>query len=66
MWNCLLFIFKWILIILSPFFISYIIHFLYYYFVKEMRFKSGEYKYIRLWKYNKKTYCRIAKTNGNR
>lgn len=46
MWNFLFAIIKWILIILSPFLVSYVIHFLYYYFVKNMRFKQGEYKYI--------------------
>lgn len=40
MWDFIFFILKWLLIILSPFIISYIIHFLYYYFVKEMRFKK--------------------------
>lgn len=39
-------ILKWILIILSPFLISLLLHFLYYYFVKNMRFKQGEYKYV--------------------
>lgn len=46
MWGFIFFIIKWIFIILSPFLISYIIHFLYYYFVKNMRFKQGEYKYV--------------------
>lgn len=46
MWGFIFFILKWLLIILSPFLISYIIHFLYYYFVKNMRFKEGEYKYV--------------------
>lgn len=45
MWNILI----WILIIISPFLISYVSFFLYYYFIKEMRFRHGEYKYIRSW-----------------
>lgn len=44
--NFVLKFFMWILIILSPFIISLIGHFLYYYFVKDMRFKEGEYKYF--------------------
>lgn len=36
----------WVLIILSPFIVSLIGHFLYYYFVKNMRFKEGEYHYF--------------------
>ncbi len=46
MLEFIVFILKWILIILSPFFISLLIHFLYYYFIKNMRFKQGEYKYV--------------------
>ena len=38
-------IFKWLLIILSPFLLSIIIHFLYYYFVEDMRLKKGSIKY---------------------
>lgn len=44
--NFVLKIFMWIFIILSPFIISLIVHFLYFYFVKNMRFKEGEYHYI--------------------
>lgn len=44
--NFVLKFFMWVLIILSPFIISLIGHFLYYYFVKDMRFKEGEYKYF--------------------
>lgn len=44
--NFILKLFMWILIILSPFIVSLIGHFLYYYFVKNMRFKEGEYKYL--------------------
>lgn len=46
MWNFLLWIFIIILIVLSPFAISMLIHFLYFYFVKDMRFKKGEYQYV--------------------
>lgn len=44
--NFVLKFFMWVLIILSPFIISLIGHFLYYYFVKDMRFKEGEYRYF--------------------
>lgn len=44
--NFVLKFFMWVLIILSPFIISLIGHFLYYYFVKNMRFKEGEYRYF--------------------
>jgi len=46
MLNIIFFIIKWILIILSPFIISISLHFLYYYFIKKMRFKKGTYNYI--------------------
>lgn len=46
MWNFLFWIFIVILIILSPFIISMLIHFLYFYFVKNMRFKEGEYSFV--------------------
>ena len=46
MWGFLFSICKWILIILSPFLLSLLIHFLYFYFVKNMRFKEGEYQYV--------------------
>ena len=46
MLEFIFFILKWILIVLSPFFLSLLLHFLYYYFVKNMRFKQGEYKYV--------------------
>ena len=38
--------FMWVLIIFSPFIISLLGHFLYYYFVKNMIFKEGEYHYF--------------------
>lgn len=44
--NFIFKIFIWILIILSPFLISLIVHFLYFYFVKDMRFKKGVSHYI--------------------
>lgn len=44
--NFILKLFMWFLIIISPFIISLIGHFLYYYFVKNMRFKEGEYHFI--------------------
>ena len=44
--NFVLKFFIWVLIVFSPFIISLIGHFLYYYFVKNMRFKEGEYYYI--------------------
>ncbi len=44
--NFVLNIFLWIFIIFSPFIISLIGHFLYFYFVKNMRFKEGESRYI--------------------
>lgn len=44
--NFILKLFMWVFIILSPFIISLIGHFLYYYFVKNMRFKEGEYHYV--------------------
>lgn len=46
MFNFLFWIFIIILIILSPFLISMLIHFLYFYFVKGMRFKEGDYHYV--------------------
>lgn len=39
-------LFLWILIVLSPFLLSLLFHFLYFYFVKNMRFKEGEYHYV--------------------
>ena len=46
MWNFLFWLFIIILVILSPFLVSMLIHFLYFYFVKGMRFKEGEYQYV--------------------
>lgn len=46
MWNVLFWIFIIILFILSPFLISMLINFLYFYFVKGMRFKEGDYHYV--------------------
>lgn len=44
--NFILKFFMWVLIIFSPFIFSLLGHFLYYYFVKNMRFKEGEYRYV--------------------
>lgn len=41
-WN----IFKWIFIVLSPFLLSLILHFLYYYFVENMRLQKGSVRYF--------------------
>ncbi len=44
--NIIFNIFKWLFIILSPFILSLILHFLYYYFVDNMRLKKGSVKYF--------------------
>jgi len=46
MWSVLFWLAAIILLILSPFIISMTIYFLYFYFIKGMRFKDGEYQYI--------------------
>lgn len=46
MWNILFWFIGIVLIILSPFVISILIHFLYYYFRYDMRLKKGEYHYV--------------------
>jgi len=46
MFEFVLKLFLFILIILSPILISMLIHFLYFYFIKNMRFKEGEYQYV--------------------
>ena len=66
MLEFLLFIIKWIFIVLSPFLLSLLLHFLYYYFVKNMRFKQGEYKYIGYRLNIKKITYISSKTNSNR
>jgi len=46
MWSVLFWLAAIVLLILSPFIISMTIYFLYFYFIKGMRFKDGEYQYI--------------------
>lgn len=46
MFNFIFWLFTIILAILSPFLISMFIHFIYFYFFKNMRFKEGDYSYV--------------------
>lgn len=46
MWSILFKVILFIFIVISPILISMLIYFLYFYFVKNMRFKEGDYHYI--------------------
>ena len=46
MWSILFKVILFVLIVISPILISMLVHFLYFYFVKNMRFKEGDYQYV--------------------
>lgn len=46
MWSILFKVILFIFIVISPILISMLVHFLYFYFVKNMRFKEGDYQYV--------------------
>ena len=46
MWSILFKVILFIFIVISPILISILVHFLYFYFVKNMRFKEGDYHYV--------------------
>lgn len=46
MWSILFKVILFVLIVISPILISMLVYFLYFYFVKNMRFKEGDYQYV--------------------